>query len=48
MLSFIFIILNTFLIVGYNIENYIDAICSNKIYTMSFLDAYSNVFDKKI
>ena len=47
MLAFIFIIINTILIVGYNIENYIDIICSNKIYTISFSDAYSNVFEKK-
>ena len=47
MLSLFFIIINTILIVGYNIENYIDIICSNKIYTISFSDAYENVFDKK-
>ena len=46
-LAFIFIIINTILIIGYNIENYIDIICANKIYTISFSDAYSNVFDKK-
>ena len=47
MLAFIFIIINTILIVGYNIENYIDIICSNKIYTISFSDAYSNICEKR-
>ena len=41
------IIINTILIIIYSIENYIDIICSNKIYTISFFDAYSNIFDKK-
>ena len=45
--SFIFIIMNAILILGYNTENYIDIICANKIYTISFSDAYSNVFEKK-
>ena len=41
------LIINTILIIIYNIENYIDIICSNKIYTMSFSDVYSNIYEKR-
>ena len=41
------IIINTILIISYNIENYMDIICSNKIYTMSFSDVYSNICEKR-
>jgi len=46
-LSLFAIIINTILIVIYNLENYIDIICSNKIYTISFSDAYSNICEKR-
>ena len=41
------IIINTILIIIYNIENYIDIISSNKIYKISFSYAYSNIFNTK-
>ena len=37
-----FMILNTFLIIVYNIDNYIDIVCSNRIYTISIYDADSD------
>ena len=37
-----FMILNTFLIVVYNIDNYIDIVCSNRIYTITIYDACSD------
>ena len=46
-LLLISIIINTILIIIYNLENYIDIICSNKIYTISFSDAYSNICVKR-
>jgi len=38
----IIIVINTLLIIGYNIDNYINFICSNKIYTITLIDAYKN------
>jgi len=43
--NFIFIIvmvINTLLIIGYNITNYIYFICSNKVYTITWFEAYEN------
>ena len=37
-----FMILNTFLIVVYNIDNYIDIVCSNRRYTITIYDAGSD------
>ena len=38
----IIIVINTLLIIGYNIGNYINFVCSNKIYTKTLIDAYKN------
>jgi hypothetical protein len=38
----IIIVINTLLIIGYNIDNYINFVCSNKIYTKTLNDAYKN------
>ena len=38
----IIIVINTLLIIGYNIDNYINLFCSNKIYTKTLIDAYKN------
>ena len=37
-----FMVLNTFLIIAYNIDNYIDIVCSNRIYTITIYDADSD------
>ena len=42
------IIINTILIIGYNIDNYVNIICSNKIYTITFFDAYTKRYEKKL
>ena len=40
-------IINSFLIINYNVENYINIIYSNKYYSISFFDIYSNQKNKK-
>ena len=48
--SFILIIvmvLNTLLIIGYNITNYIYFICSNKVYTITWYEAFENTNSDK-
>ena len=44
--SYIIIIINTFLIIGYNIDNYIYMICINRIYSITILEAYLNVKER--
>ena len=44
----IFLIINTILIVLYNIENYFNIICVNKIFTITNYDIYSILKDEKI
>ena len=44
----IMIIINTILIIELNIENYIDLICCNKIYTITIFDVYSSLLQKDI
>ena len=46
-ITYIFIILGSILIIIYNIENYIDIICLNKIYTTTLFDAYLKVNNEK-
>ena len=41
-LLIIVMIINTLLIIGYNITNYIYFICSNKVYTITWFEAYEN------
>jgi len=41
-------IINTFLIISYNIDNYIDIICSNRLFTITIYDADSYVKENKI
>ena len=43
----IMIVLNTLLIIGYNITNYIYFICSNKVYTVTWFEAYENTNSDK-
>ena len=45
-LLFVFILINTFLIIEYNIENYIDMLCSNKIFTVTIFEANSSIKEK--
>ena len=47
MLIFVLIIINTILIIEYNLENYINFVCVNRIYTIIIYDAYINVKEKK-
>ena len=46
-LLFIIIIVNTLLIIGYNINNYIFLLCSNKIYTTNKFEAFSRMKNEK-
>ena len=39
LLLIVFMILNTLLIIAYNIDSYIDIVCSNRIYTITIYDA---------
>ena len=45
--SYIFIILSTFLIVGYNIDNYLGMISSNKMNIITIFDAYLRITSGK-
>jgi len=42
------IIINTFLIISYNIDNYIDIVCSNKLYTITIFEANSYAKENKV
>ena len=46
-LLIIVMIINTLLIIGYNITNYIYFICSNKVYTITWFEAYENTNSDK-
>ena len=41
-------IINTILILVYNIENYFNLICSNKIFTVTFFEVYSSIKGNKM
>ena len=41
-------VINAILIIGYNIDNYVNIICSNKIYTITFYDAYTKKYERKL
>ena len=47
-LLIIIIVLCTFLIVIYNVDNYIGIICSNKVYSTTIFDIYTNKKSNKI
>ena len=47
-LLIIFIIINTFLIISYNIDNYIGIVCSNKFYTITIFEANSYAKENKV
>ena len=47
-LLIIFMIINTFLIVSYNIDNYIDMVCSNRLFTITIYDADSYIKENKV
>ena len=44
----IILIINSILIIIYNLENYINIICSNKIFTTTIFEAYSNLKENNI
>ena len=44
---FLFIFINTVLIIEYNIDNYLGIICSNKIFTSTIFEANSYIKEKK-
>ena len=46
-LFILIMIINTFLIFGYNFSSYFYMMCSNKIYTTSIFDAYLNINNPK-
>ena len=48
LLILILIIINSFLIFAYNIENYVTIICSNKAFTITIFDAFSNIKSKNV
>jgi len=43
-----FMIINTFLIIAYNIDNYIDIICSNRLFTITIFEADSYAKENKV
>ena len=44
----LFMLINTFLIICYNIDNYINIICSNRLYTITIFEANSYTKAKKV
>jgi len=44
----LFMIINTILIIAYNIDNYIDIICSNRLFTITIFDADSYAKENKV
>ena len=44
----IIMIINTFLIIAYNLDNYINMICSNRLFTITIFDAYLNEKEKNL
>ena len=43
-----FMIINTFLIISYNIDNYINIVCSNRLYTITIFEANSYIKENKV
>ena len=46
LIMILFLIINAILIIEYNIENYINMICINRTYKITFFDAYLNLKNK--
>ena len=47
-LMIIIMVINTFLIIVYNIDNYIDMVCSNRLFTITIYDANSYAKENKV
>ena len=48
LLLIFFMIINTFLIIAYNLDNYIDIVCSNRLFTITIYEADSYAKENKV